>query len=208
MTRRRIGKYLLQDMGSVPFWAGIVLGCGLTMALVKLPAADQRSIASPLDQQPLVIRHDAKGDGRFAAPRSGGRRHRGVDLVAAPGSPVRAIRSGTVLQIGDHRGLGRYVELEHRHRLHSLYAHLDMVSVGVGDRIRQGQAIGTVGKTGNARHPGITPHLHLEVFKGSGQPLDPRTLGLLALDPVTPQGPSTAAEADESGESADAGGGE
>ena len=165
------------------FWGGVALGCGLSAAALELPYLNWHPVVPPVDARPLLIRQDAKGDGRFLSPRSGMRRHRGIDLSAALDSPVRAIRSGTVVQVGVHRGLGRFVELEHRGHLRSLYAHLNMVNVAPGARIRQGAVIGTVGKTGNARHRWITPHVHLEVLR-EGEPIDPRTLGLEVVEPV------------------------
>ena len=126
---------------------------------------------------PVTIRTDAKGDGRFDARRSGSRRHRGVDLAAKLHSPVRAIRSGTVIQVGEHRGLGRFVEIEHRNRVRSLYAHLHESRVALGERVEQGAVIGSVGKSGNAKHPWIISHLHLEVTK-DGRSIDPETIGL------------------------------
>ena len=159
---------------------GLILGCALTVAAFELPYVNWQEVAAPIGTAPLMIRQDAKGDGRFLAPRSGHRRHRGIDLVAELHSPVHAILSGTVVQVGVHRGLGRFVELEHRHELHSLYAHLNDVQVAPGRRIRQGAVIGTVGKTGNARSRWVTPHVHLEVLK-NGEPVDPQTLGLRVL---------------------------
>jgi len=167
-----------------PFWIGLTLGVGLAAAALIVPYINWQPVVPPLDARPLLIRRDAKGDGRFSAPRSGTRRHRGIDLAAAMDAPVRAIRSGVVVQVGVHRGLGRFVELEHRHQWHSLYAHLQQVHVQPGARVRQGALIGTVGKTGNARHPWIVPHLHLEIVK-AGVAVDPQTLGLEALDPST-----------------------
>jgi hypothetical protein len=163
--------------GRPALWIGVVLGAMLTVAVQECLYIDWHPVVAPLEVPSLVIRHDAKGDGRFLAPRSGGRRHRGVDLVADLHSPVRAIRSGRVVEAGVHRGLGRFVEIEHRRRLRSLYAHLQEVLVESGTRVRQGQRIGTVGNTGNARHPWITPHLHLEVVQ-DGQSVDPQSLGL------------------------------
>ena len=173
----------LSVAGSPALWIGAALGTMLTAVIWEVPYINWYPVVAPLEASPLVIRQDAKGDGRFLAPRSGRRRHRGVDLVAALHSPVRAIRSGTVVQIGVHRGLGRFVELEHRQHLHSVYAHLDEVLVEAGARVRQGTQIGTVGKTGNARHRWITPHLHLEVVK-DGHPIDPQSLGLPIVDPA------------------------
>ncbi len=164
------------------FWIGWVVGVGVVLAALELPYVNWRSAAPPLDERPLIIRHDAKGDGRFQAPRSGRRQHRGIDLAAAIGDPVRALRSGHVLEIGTHRGFGKFVELEHRGGLRSLYAHLDTIEVEPGAHIRQGQRIGTVGKTGNARSPLMTPHLHVEVAK-DGRMIDPASLGLHVVLP-------------------------
>lgn len=158
------------------------MGGGAVALALELPFVNWQPIVAPVDTERLVIRQDAKGDGRFQAPRSGNRVHRGVDLAAPLGSPVRAVRSGTVVQVGFHRGFGRYVELEHRGRLRSLYAHLKDVGVEAGERVRQGAAIGTVGKTGNAKHPWIMPHVHLEISRG-GAPIDPASLGLELMDP-------------------------
>ena len=187
-------------VGRPTWWAGMVLGGAVTAAAVELPYLNWHRVVSPLDVPSLVIRHDAKGDGRFLAPRSGRRHHRGIDLVAAVDSPVRAIRSGTVVEVGVHRGLGRFVELEHRQHLRSVYAHLQEVLVESGARIRQGARIGTVGKTGNARHRWITSHLHLEVVK-EGHPIDPQSLGLPIVETITtrPLALVAGAETDESG---------
>ena len=182
------------------FWGGLILGFGAAAAACELPFVNWASLVPPVDARPLLIRQDAKGDGRFSSPRSGRRRHRGIDLAAEVNSPVRAIRSGRVVQVGTHRGLGRFVELEHRHGLNSLYAHLNEIAVEPGERVRQGEPIGTVGKTGNARHPWITPHVHLEVLK-DGEPIDPQLLGLQAVE-------ASVARADSSPESSDAAGGE
>ena len=183
MSHRLDDCIRMKKHSHVPFVIGLIAGCGLTIAVGELPYINWASVVPPIDQRPLIIRHDAKGRGQFFAPRSGHRHHRGLDLVAQLDSPVRAIRSGRVVQIGVHRGLGKFVELEHRGRLRSLYAHLHEIQVDVGARVRQGEVIGTVGKTGNARHPSISPHVHLEVLR-DGEPIDPQRLGLLASDPA------------------------
>lgn len=159
------------------FFLGLAAGIALTVGFLELPYLNFHPVIPPVEAHPLVVRHDAKGDGRFEAPRSGNRRHRGIDFAAPLDSPVRAIRSGTVLEVGFHKGLGRFVEVEHERNLRSLYAHLNTVTVEAGERIKQGKVIGTIGKTGNARHPWIIPHLHLEVWE-DGTPIDPLSLGL------------------------------
>jgi murein DD-endopeptidase MepM/ murein hydrolase activator NlpD len=159
--------------------AGVFVGGLAGWGVQEVRYVNWRSLAAPVDEAPLVIRQDAKGDGRFGAPRSGNRAHRGIDIVAGLGSPVRAVRSGVVVTTGMHRGLGRYVELAHGEGLHSLYAHLQAIDTEAGRRVRQGERIGTVGKTGNARHRLIAPHVHLELVKDA-QPVDPATMGLEA----------------------------
>ena len=157
--------------------------CGLAVrGVLELAYVNWHRAASPFESVPLLIRIDAKGDGRFEAPRSGQRRHRGIDLEAPVGTPVRAIRSGRVQTVAWHQGFGQYVELRHGAALTSLYEHLEAVVVSEGDRVRQGQIIGTVGKTGNARYRLIKPHLHLEVAQ-NGAPVDPGALGLVAAIP-------------------------
>ncbi|MBI4353954.1 MAG: M23 family metallopeptidase [Candidatus Omnitrophica bacterium] len=163
------------------FLIGLLVGVALLWSIEHLAQLNWRSIHAPVDQEPLVIRHDAKGDGHFGAPRSGNLSHHGVDLEAPLGSPVRAIRSGRVITTARHRGRGLYVELDHGRGLRSLYAHLHTIDVTRGQRVAQGQSIGTVGKTGNARHHAITPHLHLEISR-HGTVIDPASLGLMFVD--------------------------
>lgn len=185
-------------------WIGFIAGAAAVFVLLEEPFINWRQAAAPVDERPLVIRQDAKGDGRFGTRRSGSRRHRGIDLEAPLNSPVRAIRSGIVVQVGNHRGLGRYVELDHKAELHSLYAHLNDVSVEPGARVRQGQVLGTVGKTGNAKHPWITPHVHLEIVKDKIA-IDPALIGLRVADVRALAVPDSAAPAQEP---SDAAGGE
>lgn len=160
---------------------GLILGMGVSWSVQRFTQFNWQSAHAPVDHKPLVIRHDAKGDGHFGAPRSGNLSHRGVDIEAPLGSAVHAIRSGRVIATGRHRGRGLYVELDHGRGLHSLYAHLHTLDVKAGERVAQGQPIGTVGKTGNARHHAITPHLHLEVSR-QGTLIDPASLGLVFVD--------------------------
>ena len=167
------------------FLIGLALGAAGGWAAQSLWYVNWREATTPVDLSLLLIREDAKGDGRFGAPRSGNRSHRGVDIEAPVGTPVRAVRSGMVIATGMHRGLGRYVQLEHAQNLRSLYAHLETVSVEVGDHVRQGEPIATVGKTGNAKSPVIKPHLHFEVSR-DGRVIDPSSLGLSFVQGTAP----------------------
>jgi murein DD-endopeptidase MepM/ murein hydrolase activator NlpD len=174
---RRAGAWRAGGRRWLP-WAAAGLAAALLAAVaVELSYGNWRPVVSPLPNHPLLVRADAKGDGAFGAPRSGGRRHRGVDLAAPLQTPVAAVRSGRVVEARADPGLGRYVVIAHRAGWQSLYAHLEEVRVREGQRVRQGEVLGIVGKTGNARHEQIMPHLHLEIVQG-GAPVDPQRLGL------------------------------
>ncbi|MFA5095839.1 MAG: apolipoprotein N-acyltransferase [Candidatus Omnitrophota bacterium] len=120
----------------------------------------------------LVIRNDLRGKGFFAASRYGRRIHQGVDLFAEMGAPVLAARSGKVVAARHNRGMGNYAVIRHRGNLTTVYAHLARLAVARGQIVRQGDLIGSVGKTGNANHPGVHAHLHFEIRK-NGIPQDP-----------------------------------
>ena len=150
----------------------------------QLPYINWYPVVPPIDARPLMLRVDAGGDGHFLAPRSGHRQHRGIDLVAELKSPVRAIRSGRVITVERHKGLGHYVEIDHGRGLQSVYAHLRDVDVVEGQRVHQGAVVGHVGKSGNARFSRIMPHLHLEVLR-DGTPINPIAVGLIVSEPLT-----------------------
>jgi murein DD-endopeptidase MepM/ murein hydrolase activator NlpD len=87
--------------------------------------------------------------------------HRGVDIAAPQGSSVGAMASGVVaLAETGMYFTGGTVMLDHGHGLHSIYVHLDEVRVTVGQQLRQGQTLGTVGASGRA----TGPHLHWGVY--------------------------------------------
>jgi murein DD-endopeptidase MepM/ murein hydrolase activator NlpD len=98
--------------------------------------------------------------------------HRGVDIAAPQGSPVGAMASGVVaLAETGMYFTGGTVMVDHGHGLHSIYVHLDEVRVTVGQQLRQGQALGTVGASGRA----TGPHLHWGVY-WFDQAVDPALL--------------------------------
>ncbi len=98
------------------------------------------------------------------------RSHKGVDYAAPTGTPIRATGDGKVVFRGTKGGYGRTVILEHGGKYTTLYAHLSKFSKRAksGNRVKQGQVIGYVGKTGLASGP----HLHYE-FRVNGQHRDP-----------------------------------
>lgn len=120
----------------------------------------------------IVIRSDSRGDGFFAAHRNGRRTHEGIDLFAEVGTPVLASRFGLVVAARKSKGMGNFVIIRHNGHIITIYGHLREIYVRRHEFVRQGEVIGSVGKTGNANYPDIKPHLHFEVRKG-GMPQDP-----------------------------------
>jgi len=113
-----------------------------------------------------------EGDSRVSSgygARRGGSHHEGVDLSAPRKAPVVATAAGTVISAGpSHGDYGRMVVIDHGHGFETRYAHLARVTVNKGDRVRRGDRIGLVGKSGNA----TGYHLHYEVRRHV-RPVDP-----------------------------------
>jgi len=115
--------------------------------------------------------------------------HWGIDIGGANGTPVRAVKSGTVLDAGPRTGYGNCITLQHDDgRQSSLYGHLNSIGVRSGQRVSGGQQIGTMGRT-TAGADGVTPpwgrtmgvHLHMEIHP-TPRPTVTRTAR--RLDPV------------------------
>ena len=101
----------------------------------------------------------------------GARFHGGIDLAAAFGAPVAAPGSGQVVYAGWREGgWGLTVMVSHGGGVRSLVAHLSLVDVRVGQRVRAQQQVGLVGSTGDSSGP----HVHMEV-RVRGAYVDPAT---------------------------------
>jgi peptidoglycan LD-endopeptidase LytH len=101
----------------------------------------------------------------YGDSRDGGKRlHEGVDIFARKGTPVIAPTDGVVTRTGNTRLGGKVVWMYDRKRQHSYYfAHLDSQYVAGGEVVRQGDTLGVVGNTGNARF--TPPHLHFGIYQ-------------------------------------------
>jgi peptidoglycan LD-endopeptidase LytH len=104
----------------------------------------------------------------WGAPRSGGRRHQGVDMMAPYGTPNLAVTSGTVQSTSSSLG-GISVYLHGDDGNTYYYAHLQAVTTT--GRVSQGTQIGEGGASGNAS--GGSPHTHFEVRPGGGGAVNP-----------------------------------
>ena len=105
-------------------------------------------------------------------PRSGGRSHEGVDMMADYGTPVVAITSGTITYSGYGGSAGNWQILSGSDGNAYWYMH-NQQNIVNGGSVRAGQQIATVGDTGNAT--GI-PHLHFEFHPGGGGAVNPYPL--------------------------------
>jgi murein DD-endopeptidase MepM/ murein hydrolase activator NlpD len=142
--------------------------------------ASQQSIARAVAEQleslatiPVIM----PTRGRFSSafgwrqdPFRGTRRfHKGIDITAPTGTPVRATANGFVTQVDRSPSYGLVVVVTHSNELSTRYAHLSRFDVEEGQRVLRGQVIGYVGNTGRSK----APHLHYEVqYKGA--PVNPR----------------------------------
>ena len=115
---------------------------------------------------------------RVSSPfgRRWGRLHAGIDLRAPKGTPIRAAADGRVVFAGYRGDYGQKIILSHGEGIETVYAHNSRNLVRRGQRVRQGDVIGHVGRSGNA----TGYHVHFE-FRRHGRPVDPTPLIQAAL---------------------------
>ena len=104
----------------------------------------------------------------WGAPRSGGRRHEGVDMIGPRGTPILAIVDGRAVS-GERELGGHTIRFLGADGNNYFYGHLDAYGL-LGD-VNAGDIIGYMGDTGNAR--ASTPHLHFEIHPGGGAAVNP-----------------------------------
>ena len=157
-----------------------LLGLRLSAEDAAADAARERRRA----QLARASRGSARLSGRYACPvsgsfafrdtwgarRSGGRRHKGVDIFAPHGAPAYAVTDGRVIRAtwSGNGGLGVYLMGNDGNEYY--YAHMASAVVRSG-RVSAGQVIARVGATGNAQ--GGSPHIHFELHPGGGYPINP-----------------------------------
>jgi len=143
--------------------------------VAKKPVAKKKSTKKTTYHTPAVnssrvkLRWPTRGTLTSRFGRRGSRMHDGIDIGAKEGTPVYAAAAGEVVY-SDQRlsGYGKLIIVRHSQDMFTAYAHNQRNLVRKGDRVKQGDVIARVGKTGRASGP----HLHFEVRRGS-TPVDP-----------------------------------
>jgi LysM repeat protein len=113
-----------------------------------------------------------KGTGAFAWPMNGyisqgfWEGHRAIDIAGPKGTQIVASDSGFVINLQvSNTGYGRMIVIDHQNGYMTLYAHLSILYVEVGQSVGKGEVIGLCGATGNA----TGPHLHFEIMKNDAR---------------------------------------
>jgi septal ring factor EnvC (AmiA/AmiB activator) len=133
----------------------------------SLSGSDAGSLDWPVDG-PLVYRF-----GREQRPNGTVLRWNGIGIQAPAGTPVRAIKAGTVVLAGPFEGYGPSVVLSHGGGFYTLYLYLEEIGVVQGRDVQPGQVIGTVGGSQTPEGPHIEFQIRAPVAGGAPQAMDP-----------------------------------
>ncbi|SBV95460.1 exported hypothetical protein [uncultured delta proteobacterium] len=127
-----------------------------------------RSLMPAEEREALNDRGISSGFGDRAISRKKTRMHKGIDIPGPKDSKVLAYNDGEVIFAGVRNGYGKTVVIRQLDGREALYAHMNKFVVSVGDKIKRGDHIGHVGRTGRA----TGYHLHFEIID-DGENLDP-----------------------------------
>lgn len=128
--------------------------------------------------------------------RSGGRRHKGTDIVAERGSEILAVQDGVISEMGYHYQSGYYLTIDHGDGAETMYLHLNNDTLGtddgrggtvtayfptlvVGDEVSAGDVVAYLGDSGNSER--TIPNTHFEIII-DGDKIDPYPLLEKALE--------------------------
>lgn len=166
-------RYLVTTL-YVMIMSFVIAACTGHPKAVALPA----SVATKLKAQslaeilPIPVQGVTKKQLRdtWGSARSGGRTHDGIDIIAPRGTPVSSSTNGVIASLKPSTLGGTVVWIVGPAGAWHYYAHLDTLARGlyVGQHIKAGQRIGTVGNTGNAKN--TVSHLHYSIYlNGQGR---------------------------------------
>ncbi|GAA3524850.1 M23 family metallopeptidase [Corynebacterium pilbarense] len=98
-----------------------------------------------------------------------GSMHNGIDIANTPGTPIRAVAAGTVIDSGPAQGFGNWIRIRHEDGSISVYGHMQSLYVAVGEVVQPGQLIAGMGSEGFS----TGSHLHFEIWPDGATPSDP-----------------------------------
>lgn len=174
----------------------ITLALALVLGFGFLPSGEARAASDDFQIRfPQELELTTFGNS-WHAPRSGGRRHKGTDLMAPKRSEVYAAADGVVLRVVTSKNAGRYVVIAHADGWETYYMHLNNDTPGTNDGrapwfltvadgvyegvgVRAGQLLGWVGDSGNAEGGGA--HTHFELHR-KGRAVNPYPYLMAALE--------------------------
>lgn len=133
-------------------------------------------LKAPVNYTRISSRYSGR---RFHPVQKRWKAHKGTDYAAGYGTPIVSTANGVVIKSGYTRGNGNYVKVKHSKKYTTQYLHMTKRLVKVGQRVKQGQTIGTVGSTGLATGPHVCYR-----FWVNGRQVDPYKQNLPAAEPL------------------------
>ncbi|MEU6129793.1 M23 family metallopeptidase [Saccharopolyspora sp. NPDC047091] len=125
--------------------------------------------AKPATAQP------AKASSGYVKPADGtftsgfgsrwGSTHKGIDIANNIGTPIVSVNDGEVINAGPASGFGQWVRVQHDDGTITVYGHVNTIDVSVGEQVKAGDKIATIGNKGQS----TGPHLHFEVIQGGSK---------------------------------------
>lgn len=161
--------------GDMNFWDsgyfGSISSMGITMDRILDMAPNSEGYSPPIDMANTSAIVTSPFGYRIHPILKTRKFHTGVDVASQKGTPVYSIADGVISKASYNGSAGNMVRIEHNEGVSSVYMHLDRFTVKVGDSVRRGQVVGTVGNTGRS----TGPHLHFE-FRVNNSPIDPTAI--------------------------------
>jgi peptidoglycan hydrolase-like protein with peptidoglycan-binding domain len=187
---RALQKALIAAGIEVKGGADGVFGGATFVALQKYQTANALNVTGTLTTQTAVklgliaapavaisvfpVQGVCSYENTWHAPRGTDRQHLGVDILAKEGNLLYAVADGTINKlytVGTDKLAGNGVRLTTADGTYFFYGHMQKIADGItiGTKVKAGQVLGYVGKTGATN----TPHLHIEVHPLGGAAIDP-----------------------------------
>ncbi len=187
---RSLQKALIASNIEVKGGADGVFGIATTVALQKYQTANGLQVTGTLTTPTAIklglvaaptisisvfpVQGVCSYENTWHAPRGTNRIHLGVDIIAKEGNLLYAVADGTITKMystATDKLAGNGVRLTRADGTYFFYGHMQRVAdgIGIGVKVKAGQVLGYLGKTGGT----TTPHLHLEVHPFGGEAIDP-----------------------------------